>query len=602
MTFTADAGDAQFGPWNPGIQSQIPAHLRHYCTIFRPENVFTSLADAEEMRDLTGLDFTELVTFQPRRLALHEVLIRVTADLSVPDGSRIEDLGINFRQMTGVLLNRCIEPRMSEIDAIYDAAKRRLSEIVTNELAGLDAAAADSTSALPTAKREFLSFFKRARAPAAVADSDVRDPGQLIATWGAKAHSLPAGAEQAAYRALSTVVSALLIRHGSVWGSRQLIASLVTDMACNHFGSDEIGRLIEPWMIHAAEIEGYSLLPRQEQPVVMNTKGPSASGKSTLRPLQKTLAGDIGVTWSEFALISPDIWRKQLIDYDSLGPVFRYAASFTGEELQIIDQKLDRYMARKAGRGHMSHLLIDRFRFDSFAPDSNEAGSNLLTRFGQIVYLFFVITPPASLVERAWNRGLEFGRYKAVDDTLAHSVVAYSGMPQLFFTWIQRTDKRVHFEFLDNSVRLGERPRTIAFGWNDTLNVLDVKCALDVERYRRVDVNATAPELLYSDQSVLAPENNTGFLKQCIDKFREINIADQHTGRIYLRIVSGKPVWADREALERAASNPDTRAGVLAMAPAAFDRALAAPDRPMHLSEIAGAKQARTLGRWGTSG
>lgn len=602
MTFTADAGDAQFGPWNPGIQSQIPAHLRHYCTIFRPENVFTSLADAEEMRDLTGLEFTELVTFQPRRLALHEVLIRVTADLSVPDGSRIEDLGINFRQMTGVLLNRCIEPRMSEIDAIYDAAKRRLSEIVTNELVGLDAAAADSTSALPTAKREFLRFFKRAHAPAVVTGSDARDPLQLIATWGAKAHSLPAGAEQAAYRALSTVVSALLIRHGSVWGSRQLIASLVTDMACNHFGSDEIGRLIEPWMIHAAKIEGYSLLPRQEQPVVMNTKGPSASGKSTLRPLQKTLAGDIGVTWSEFALISPDIWRKQLVDYDSLGPVFRYAASFTGEELQIIDQKLDRYMARKAGRGDMSHLLIDRFRFDSFAPDSNEAGSNLLTRFGQIVYLFFVITPPASLVERAWNRGLEFGRYKAVDDTLAHSVVAYSGMPQLFFTWIQRTDKRVHFEFLDNSVRLGERPRTIAFGWNDTLNVLDVKCALDVERYRRVDVNATAPELLYSDQSVLAPENNTGFLKQCIDKFREINIADQDSGRIYLRIVSGKPVWADREALERAASNPDTRAGVLAMAPAAFDRALAAPDRPMHLSEIAGAKQARTLGRWGTSG
>jgi len=602
MTFTADAGDAQFGPWNPGIQSQIPAHLRHYCTIFRPENVFTSLADAEEMRDLTGLEFTELVTFQPRRLALHEVLIRVTADLSVPDGSRIEDLGINFRQMTGVLLNRCIEPGMSEIDAIYDAAKRRLSEIVTNELVGLDAAAADSTSALPTAKREFLRFFKRAHAPAVVTGSDARDPLQLIATWGAKAHSLPAGAEQAAYRALSTVVSALLIRHGSVWGSRQLIATLVTDMACNHFGSDEIGRLIEPWMIHAAKIEGYSLLPRQEQPVVMNTKGPSASGKSTLRPLQKTLAGDIGVTWSEFALISPDIWRKQLVDYDSLGPVFRYAASFTGEELQIIDQKLDRYMARKAGRGDMSHLLIDRFRFDSFAPDSNEAGSNLLTRFGQIVYLFFVITPPASLVERAWNRGLEFGRYKAVDDTLAHSVVAYSGMPQLFFTWIQRTDKRVYFEFLDNSVRLGERPRTIAFGWNDTLNVLDVKCALDVERYRRVDVNATAPELLYSDQSVLAPENNTGFLKQCIDKFREINIADQDSGRIYLRIVSGKPVWADREALERAASNPDTRAGVLAMAPAAFDRALAAPDRPMHLSEIAGAKQARTLGRWGTSG
>ena len=53
--------------------------------------------------------------------------------------------------------------------------------------------------------------------------------------------------------------------------------------------------------------------------MVMNTKGPSASGKSTLRPLQKKLAGDIGVSWSDFALISPDIWRKQLLDYGTLG-------------------------------------------------------------------------------------------------------------------------------------------------------------------------------------------------------------------------------------------------------------------------------------------
>ena len=99
----------------------------------------------------------------------------------------------------------------------------------------------------------------------------------------------------------------------------------------------------------------------------------------------------------------------------------------------------------------MSHLLIDRFRFDSFAPDSDEEGSNFLTRFGQTVYLFFVITPPEQLVERAWKRGLEFGRYKAVDDTLAHAVEAYTGIPNVFFTWVRRSDKRIRFEFLDNS-------------------------------------------------------------------------------------------------------------------------------------------------------
>ncbi|HMI13862.1 MAG TPA: hypothetical protein VK567_20200, partial [Bradyrhizobium sp.] len=393
MTLAADATDAQFGPWNPGIQSQVPAHLRHYCTIFRPDNVFTTVADAGELHDLTGLEFRELVTFQPQRLALHEVLLRVTADLSVPDGSRIEDLGINFRQMTRVLLERCIEPRMSEIDAIYDAARRTLSEIIENELTSFFAAAtADSAPASQVPKREWLSFFRRGRANAEVADSGIRDQGKLIAAWETKAHSSGHGAEEAAYRALSKVVSALLIRHGGIWGSRELIASLVTDIACNHFGSEEIGRLIEPWLMNTAKSEGYSLLPRQERPVVMNTKGASASGKSTLRPLQKRLAGDIGVTWSEFALISPDIWRKQLLDYETLGPIYKYGATFTGEELEIVDQKLDRYMAQKAERGNMSHLLIDRFRFDSFAPDSDEAGSNLLTRFGHTIYLFFMIT------------------------------------------------------------------------------------------------------------------------------------------------------------------------------------------------------------------
>src|SRR6476659_1885548 len=254
-----------------------------------------------------------------------------------------------------------------------------------------------------------------------------------------------------------------------------MLATLATDIACNQIASDASGQRIEAPLADAAGIETYRRLPRQAHPVVMNTKGASAAGKSTLRPLQKRLAAEIGVDWSEFALISPDIWRKQLLDYASLGPACKYAGTFTGDELQIIDEKLDRYMARKAERGDMSHLLIDRFRFDSFAPHSDEAGSNLLTRFGHSVYLFFVITPPASLVERAWNRGLEFGRYKAVDDTLAHSIDAYSGIPELFFTWVARHDKRLVFEFLDNSVAQGERPRTIAFGTNDVLNVLDVR-------------------------------------------------------------------------------------------------------------------------------
>ena len=73
-------------------------------------------------------------------------------------------------------------------------------------------------------------------------------------------------------------------------------------------------------------------------------------------------------------MISPDIWRKFLLDYTSLGGAYKYAAMLTGHELEIIDQKLDRRMEAKAARGEMSHLLIDRFRFDSFVPELEEKG------------------------------------------------------------------------------------------------------------------------------------------------------------------------------------------------------------------------------------
>ena len=39
-------------------------------------------------------------------------------------------------------------------------------------------------------------------------------------------------------------------------------------------------------------------------------------------------------------------------------------------------------------------------RFDSFAPESErEPGSTLLTRFGELIYMFFVITPPEATVD-----------------------------------------------------------------------------------------------------------------------------------------------------------------------------------------------------------
>jgi hypothetical protein len=559
-----------YGPWNPGIQSQVPEDLAHLATIFRPENVSTTMASARELRGLTGLGLSELVVFRPQRLALHELLVRVTADFAVPAGNRIEDLGLNFREIARLLLAGYLGPEMDAIVGAYDRARQAVKDTID--------------AALRQLKRDWgpeqiAQFERLAGAPGAGDPSDA--------------------APSAAYRALARIMSALFATQGQAWGTKELIASMANTLACNDFGSDCIGGAIARMLERAAREHGYKLLPKQEHPVVINTKGPSASGKSTLRPLLKKLAGDIGVQWSDFALISPDIWRKQLLDYASLGAAYKYAGAFTSDELQIVDQKLDRYMAGKHRRGEMSHLLIDRFRFDSFAPDSAEAGSNLLTRFGESVYLFFMITPPEMLVERAWTRGLEFGRYKAVDDTLAHAVEAYSGIPNVFFTWVRRADKRIQFEFLDNTVQLGQLPRTVAFGDNETFNVLDVKSMLDMERYARIDVDAAAAECLYSDAAQLAADRNLDFFKRCVESFRWVNLADQGSGRVYLRIESGKPTVKDRVALELAARAPDTLAAIRAVAPGALTDKVPEAKQAEYLRTPEGSGTLPTLGQWG---
>src|SRR5579864_5570758 len=125
----------EFGPWNPGIESQVPKGLRQLATIFRAENVFTSVAAASELRGLTGFNLSELVVFRPQRLALHELLVRITADFAVPDGTQIADLGLNFRQIARLLLSRYLEPSMNAITAVYRRAAQEVNDIIEPALA-----------------------------------------------------------------------------------------------------------------------------------------------------------------------------------------------------------------------------------------------------------------------------------------------------------------------------------------------------------------------------------------------------------------------------------------------------------------------------------
>lgn len=524
--------------WNPGITSVIPGRLRPAITLYRPENADLGYKEVKESSDFCGLKPFELASLKTERLLIHELLVRVTADLSVPDGPDYEYLGLSLRAMVRSLHQEHLQEHLPEIERKFEQYKEEIRQQIIAILdRDLYLAKTEGQAGKETFKNGWWPFARAQETK----QSDRGEPAELreeraLARWKELAESRK-DQDREIGEALARIAEGIITQHGRLVAARDLLTDLALRYFINRNGQREIRRLIDPIFDKAVNAAGYRFLPIQDKLIVMNTKGASAAGKSTIRPAQRRLAESLGVPWTDFALVSPDYWRKYLLDYDSLGEDYKYAAMLTGEELAIIDKKLDDYMAEKAARKAMPHLLLDRFRFDSFLIDSEgDYQSTLLSRFGDTVFLFFVITSPAQTVERAWQRGLSTQRYKAVDDLLYHNIEAFKGIPEIFFSWTAIKDKTIHFEFLDNDVPLGEPPRTIAYGINDRMTILDPLALDRIDRFRAVNVDATSPE------DVLKPEaiSDYDFLKQCINTIPSIDWLTHDTAQLYGQIEKGK--------------------------------------------------------------
>jgi hypothetical protein len=555
--------------WNPEIRSTLPAQYLPLSTLFRPENVFTTLETANELSGFTGLPIQQLISFRPERLVVHELLIRVSADIFVCDGSKYEDLGVNFRAVVTKILDGYIKPQLEQIIERFNQLRIDASALVVKQLEIELFAPVSATRPRSNGFSLARLFAKNPVSKNKPATESLEQRHQrILADWKQRATNDTDELSSAVFSALTHIANALIIKHGRILGDKDLLASLVTEMVCNQYGSEIIGDMISAPIQQAIVEEGYRRLPAQAEPVVINVKGASASGKSTMRPRQKQHIEKLGLNWEDFALISPDIWRKYLLDYGALGDATIYAGTLAGDEIPIVDKKLDRYIGKKARAGEISHLLIDRFRFDSFAPGrDSEQGSNLLTRFGHTVYLLFMVTPPPATVERAWLRGKQVGRYKAVDDLLDHNVEAFNGIPVLLFTWALRRDKIVYYEFLDNSVAHRQTPRTIAFGLNEEMYIVDFKCMLDIVRYTRINIEAGCPDEVYPSAADMAPAANTGFVVECARKIPRINFVERSRGLVYACMESGHMQWVDRTLLQGVMADHEAQAGLLAMAP-----------------------------------
>src|SRR3954471_15436431 len=204
-----------YGPWNPGLNSQVPRELRHMCTIFRPETSCTRVSSATELRQLTGLPLCDLAIFRPQRLVLHELMIRVMANLSVPTGEKIGDLGINFRLITDRLLHRYIEPEMEAIEAEYASVRGQLAAVIREALTELVTPRVAPVGSPGRAPK--LHWFRRAKPQANAPGTHATDaPPQMSSTaWGPQqiadferqAATTNDPLKRAAFRALVRVMS-----------------------------------------------------------------------------------------------------------------------------------------------------------------------------------------------------------------------------------------------------------------------------------------------------------------------------------------------------------------------------------------------------------
>ena len=579
-------GSDTYNAWNPGINSKIPSSLLPATTLFRPECSSVDYRAAKELSDFSGLKPVELVSFQVERLIVHDLLVRVTADLSVPDGPNYEDLGISLRSMVHTIYSRYVVPDLDRFQVEFDKIRSDCGALIQEELEAylFPPIAVDAKADKPSL---LARWFARQTKPKKTGDNDAREL-KAIAYWKSQLNDQSDLLQHSCLQALIRVVSAIVAHRGAMIHQPELVASIAINMALNKYGGERITTIVEPVFKRAVEQEGYRWLPIQKHPVVMNVKGASASGKSTIRPQQRQLAGSLGIPWEDFALISPDYWRKYLLDYESLDEDYKYAAMLTGQELEIIDKKLDRYMAHKAQRNQITHLLIDRFRFDSFSVDAGKSkDSKLLSRFGDQIYLFFMVTPPAETVVRAWERGKTTGRYKAVDDLLYHKE-AFTGMPALFLSWVLSADKEVHFEFLNNDVPKGELPRTAAFGSNQLMTILDVDLMLNIDRYRNVNIEAESADEVLIDK----PGKEAAFLLRCIASISEVRFLEPDSRQFYAVFKSGELVFIDKARMPER-----TDGGIVAQLLASHQRSDSYSDVLPAMNDLSKARQI-TIGNW----
>ena len=137
---------------------------------------------------------------------------------------------------------------------------------------------------------------------------------------------------------------------------------------------------------------------------------------------------------------------------------------------------------------------------------------------------------------------------------------------------------------------LGKLPKTIAFGRNGSMTVLDPIALSNIDRFKEVNIAAKRPEdVLRADWTPTYQ-----FLKQCIEELPRLEFADQRDGQIYGNVARAQ--WKYKST----AKMPKDKRIATCLSALGWD---GLPDDPHVANKQIDIDEAKrvTLGEWGTS-
>jgi hypothetical protein len=302
---------------------------------------------------------------------------------------------------------------------------------------------------------------------------------------------------RAACKSLYRVLGAIAGKRGRLGADRDLLAKLVARHVCNSHGSRVIGQLIAPMVAAAIEREGYARVATQEKPVLVSLKGASAAGKSSLRPMLKQLLREQGMAADGYATISPDVWRRLLLDYETLGPARKYAGHLTSRELMVIDGKLDRHIRDQAELASAPFPTCWSTVSASTASPPRRSDGCCTTPM-PATWTRCTCTS-SSRPRRRPSSAAGGGHWSAAATrrwrTSWRTASRPSrGMPKILFKWLASPRPDYRYVFLDNRVpkgtaSRGPSPAAIAAAWSS----YDPLALVDVERYQKINIHASSP-------------------------------------------------------------------------------------------------------------